>query len=174
MWMNEVAVLLVLPVRPAIPVIMGVNIGTSLTNTIVSLAQSTDRHEFRRAFAAATVHDMFNWLTVIVLLPIEILTGALYPHTSYRGCQGRERVSCVIFGSRRRSVLHPVQVCQVLPHAHTKNWLVLPRLRQLRSTKCTINTGFTLPGLPHSLQQLPLDAFGLAASSSAPPTLQSR
>lgn len=65
----------VLPVRPAIPIIMGVNIGTSLTNTIVSLAQSTDRHEFRRAFAAATVHDMFNWLTVIVLLPLEMITG---------------------------------------------------------------------------------------------------
>jgi len=54
---------------------MGVNIGTSLTNTIVSLAQSTDREEFRRAFAGATVHDMFNWLTVIVLLPLEMLTG---------------------------------------------------------------------------------------------------
>jgi len=65
----------VLPVRPAIPVIMGVNIGTSLTNTIVSLAQSTDRDEFRRAFAGATVHDMFNWLTVIVLLPLEMATG---------------------------------------------------------------------------------------------------
>jgi len=68
----------VLPVRPAIPVIMGVNIGTSLTNTVVSLAQSADRHEFRRAFAAATVHDMFNWITVIVLLPLEILTGSTY------------------------------------------------------------------------------------------------
>jgi len=67
--------LLVLPVRPAIPIVMGVNIGTSLTNTIVSLAQSTDREEFRRAFAGATVHDMFNWLTVIVLLPLEMLTG---------------------------------------------------------------------------------------------------
>ena len=65
----------VLPVRPAIPIIMGVNIGTSLTNTIVSLAQSTDREEFRRAFAGATVHDMFNWLTVIVLLPLEMITG---------------------------------------------------------------------------------------------------
>jgi len=71
---------LVLPVRPAIPIIMGVNIGTSLTNTIVSMAQSADRHEFQRAFAAATVHDMFNWLTVIVLLPLEILTGTYFPH----------------------------------------------------------------------------------------------
>jgi len=67
--------LVVLPVRPAIPIIMGVNIGTSLTNTIVSLAQSTDREEFRRAFAGATVHDMFNWLTVIILLPLEMFTG---------------------------------------------------------------------------------------------------
>jgi len=72
-WCCDVAA--VLPVRPAIPIIMGVNIGTSLTNTIVSLVQSADRDEFSRAFAAATVHDMFNWLTVLVLLPLEIVTG---------------------------------------------------------------------------------------------------
>ena len=56
---------------------MGANIGTSVTNTIVSLMQATDRNEFRLAFAAATVHDMFNWLTVIVLLPIEVTTHYL-------------------------------------------------------------------------------------------------
>lgn len=56
---------------------MGANIGTSVTNTIVSLMQSSDRNEFRRAFAAATVHDMFNWLTVIVLLPVESSTHYL-------------------------------------------------------------------------------------------------
>ncbi len=67
--------LLVLEVRPAIPIVMGANIGTSVTNTIVSMAQSGDRREFRRAFAGATVHDMFNWLTVLVLLPIEWATG---------------------------------------------------------------------------------------------------
>ncbi len=56
---------------------MGANIGTSVTNTIVSFMQATDRNEFRRAFAAATVHDMFNWLSVIVLLPIEVTTHYL-------------------------------------------------------------------------------------------------
>lgn len=56
---------------------MGANIGTSVTNTIVSLMQATDRNEFRLAFAAATVHDMFNWLTVIVLLPLEVSTHYL-------------------------------------------------------------------------------------------------
>ncbi|XP_013781308.1 sodium-dependent phosphate transport protein 2B-like [Limulus polyphemus] len=69
-------------VRSAIPIIMGANIGTSMTNTIVSLMQASERNEFRRAFAAATVHDMFNWLTVIVLLPIEISTGYLYHVTN--------------------------------------------------------------------------------------------
>ena len=54
---------------------MGANIGTSTTNTFVSFTQMGNRNEFRRAFAAATVHDMFNWLTVIVLFVVEI-TGS--------------------------------------------------------------------------------------------------
>lgn len=54
---------------------MGANIGTSVTNTIVSLGEITHRNDFRRAFAGATVHDMFNWLSVIVLLPLEVATG---------------------------------------------------------------------------------------------------
>ncbi len=66
---------IVLTVEAAIPIVMGANIGTSMTNTIVSLGQSGDRNEFRRAFAGATVHDMFNWLCVIVLLPIEVVFG---------------------------------------------------------------------------------------------------
>lgn len=64
-------------VRQAIPIVMGANIGTSVTNTIVSLMQASDRGEFERAFAAATVHDMFNWLTVLVLLPTEVVFGYL-------------------------------------------------------------------------------------------------
>ena len=36
------------PVDTAIPMIMGANIGTSVTNTIVSFTQMNDRDEFRR------------------------------------------------------------------------------------------------------------------------------
>ena len=57
--------------------VMGANIGTSVTNTIVSLAQAAERNEFRRAFAGAVVHDIFNWLSVIVFLPMEVITGYL-------------------------------------------------------------------------------------------------
>ena len=53
---------------------MGSNIGTSVTNTIVSFTQIANKNEFRRAFAGATIHDMFNWLTVFVLFTVEIVT----------------------------------------------------------------------------------------------------
>jgi len=64
-------------VNNAIPVIMGANIGTSVTNTLVSIGQIGKSDEYERAFAGATVHDMFNFLSVIVLLPIELITGYL-------------------------------------------------------------------------------------------------
>lgn len=62
---------------------MGANIGTSVTNTLVSLAQVSDRDQFRRAFAGATVHDMFNILSVLVFLPIEAACGYLFFFTRY-------------------------------------------------------------------------------------------
>ena len=65
----------VVTVELAIPMIMGANIGTSVTNTIVSIGQINNKNEFRRAFAGATVLDMFNWLSVIILLPLEAATG---------------------------------------------------------------------------------------------------
>ena len=57
--------------------IMGTNIGTTVTNTAVSLAHMGRREEFRRAFAVATCHDFFNFIVVAVLLPLELLTGYL-------------------------------------------------------------------------------------------------
>ena len=56
---------------------MGANIGTTITNTIVSVGHITRSVEFRRAFAAATVHDFFNFLAVLILLPLELTTGLL-------------------------------------------------------------------------------------------------
>jgi len=58
----------------AIPIVMGANIGTSVNNTLVSLMHIRRRDEFRRAFAGAIVHDLFNWCTVLVFFPIEWFT----------------------------------------------------------------------------------------------------
>ncbi len=66
-----------LGVDDAVPMVMGANIGTTVTNTLVSLGHIRQSGEFRRAFAAATVHDFFNVLAVALLLPIELITGVI-------------------------------------------------------------------------------------------------
>jgi solute carrier family 34 (sodium-dependent phosphate cotransporter) len=66
-----------LPLGLAVPMIMGANIGTTVTNTLASLGSIRRANEFRRAFAAATVHDFFNLFAVAILLPLELLTGFL-------------------------------------------------------------------------------------------------
>lgn len=62
-----------LPMEIAIPMLMGANIGTTMTNTLVSIGMARDKDVFRRAFAAATVHDFFNLLAVAIFLPLELL-----------------------------------------------------------------------------------------------------
>ncbi len=66
-----------LPLANAIPMVMGANIGTTVTATIVSLAHIGRRDEFERAFPVAICHDIFNYLAVLILLPVEMATGYL-------------------------------------------------------------------------------------------------
>jgi len=51
--------------------------GTTITSTIVSLAHAGRQEEFRRAFPVAVCHDFFNLIAVLVLLPLELMTGYL-------------------------------------------------------------------------------------------------
>lgn len=66
-----------LDVAGAIPIVIGANIGTSVTNTLVSVGHISRPEEFKRAFSAATVHDFFNLLTVLVLFPLQLGTNFL-------------------------------------------------------------------------------------------------
>lgn len=66
-----------LPLESAVPMIIGANFGTTVTNTVVSLAHITDRKAFGRAFAVSTVDDFFNLWTAAIVLPLEIATGFL-------------------------------------------------------------------------------------------------
>jgi solute carrier family 34 (sodium-dependent phosphate cotransporter) len=67
----------VIGVGDAVFVIMGANIGTTITNTLASIGSIRRTEEFRRAFTGATMHDVFNLASVLVLVPVEIATGAL-------------------------------------------------------------------------------------------------
>ena len=74
----------------AVPMIMGANIGTTVTNTIVSIGHLNRGSEFRRAFAASTVHDFFNMMSAMVLFPLEM---------AFHGIQrSAEWISSLMFG----------------------------------------------------------------------------
>ena len=66
-----------LSLQNAVPMIMGANIGTSVTSTIVALGHIPRKAEFQKAISSATVHDFFNLIVVAILFPIEYFTGAL-------------------------------------------------------------------------------------------------
>ena len=72
-----------LPVSTAIPMIMGINIGTTMTSTLVSLGSMGKRNVFRRSFSAATAHGFFNLFAVLLFLPLELYTGFLDKTSSY-------------------------------------------------------------------------------------------
>jgi sodium-dependent phosphate cotransporter len=67
----------ILSIAAAIPIMLGANIGTSVTNTIVSLGHFHNKDEFKRAFTGAMVLDFFNIIAVTIFLPIELFTGLL-------------------------------------------------------------------------------------------------
>ena len=66
-----------IPLELAVPMIMGANIGTTVTNTLAALGNIRRPNEFRLGFAAATLHDYFKLFSVAILLPLELATGVL-------------------------------------------------------------------------------------------------
>lgn len=97
----------VLEIQSAIPIIMGANIGTSVTNTLASLPQISRSSEFSRAFSAATVHDFFNMLAVLVLFPIQIMTNFLGSIATLMG-KAFQHVGGLAFLSPVKAVTKPV------------------------------------------------------------------
>lgn len=58
--------------QQAVPMVLGANIGTTLTSTLVSFTFVTKRKEFRRALSSGISHDVFNILNVIILFPLDL------------------------------------------------------------------------------------------------------
>jgi solute carrier family 34 (sodium-dependent phosphate cotransporter) len=97
-----------LGIDDATPMIMGANLGTTVTNTLASLGHVRRPAEFRLAFAAATVHDFFNLLAVAILLPLELATGFLSSAAEWLAEQVLGRGSGATFNSPiKAAVQHP-------------------------------------------------------------------
>ena len=100
----------------AVPMIMGANLGTTVTNTLASLGHVRRDMEFRRAFAAATVHDFFNILAVAVFLPIELATGYLADTAGW--------ITERVLGSSGASFKSPLKAAVKKPAGMVKDLLV--------------------------------------------------
>lgn len=61
-----------LEMKAATPIIMGANVGTTITNTLVSTFHLQDREKLRRAVGVSCMHDLFNWFTLLIFLPLEV------------------------------------------------------------------------------------------------------
>jgi len=90
-----------LSVSAAVPMVMGANIGTTVTNTLVSLGSVARGAEFRRTFAAATIHDVFNFMAVALLLPLELLFGLI--------SRPSQALAAAIYGVRVGEVHSPLK-----------------------------------------------------------------
>ena len=105
----------VVGIDDAVPMIMGANLGTTVTNTLASLGHLRRDDEFKRAFAAATVHDFFNILAVAVLLPVELLTGYLSRLAS--------SITDLVIGSSGASFKSPLKTAVKMPAGWVKDFL---------------------------------------------------
>ena len=112
------------------PIVMGANIGTTVTNTIVSLAHIRDREEFKRAIGGATVHDFFNIIVVAILFPLELMTGFLdkishYFAEAFQNFGGLELASPLkeyFTGPVSDSMINAIDKIGLTP---AKEWIVL-------------------------------------------------
>ncbi|MGY6741698.1 MAG: Na/Pi symporter [Cecembia sp.] len=67
----------------AVPIVMGANIGTTITSTLVAFSFIMKKNVFKKALAAGVLHDVFNILTVMILFPLEVYFGFLSESASY-------------------------------------------------------------------------------------------
>ncbi len=112
-----------LDVSRAIPIIIGANIGTSVTNTLVSVGHISRPEEFKRAFSAATVHDFFNVLTVLVLFPLQLGTNFLGRTAGFLAERFQD-VGGMKVASPLKFITKPA-VNWITDLAHDSGWLIL-------------------------------------------------
>ncbi len=112
-----------LNVANAIPIIMGANIGTSVTNLLVSLSQIRRDAEFRRSLSAAVVHDFFNVLSVLVLFPLQYYLNYLGRIATFMGEKFQNIGGLEVLNPVKSLTKPPVEVLKGLLGTHP--WVLL-------------------------------------------------
>ena len=66
-----------LSLQEAIPFVLGSNIGTTFTASLVSLTHISTKKEFRKGFATGLIHNIFNVFGCLLFFPLEYYFGFL-------------------------------------------------------------------------------------------------
>ncbi|NOZ86010.1 MAG: hypothetical protein GXP49_07065 [Deltaproteobacteria bacterium] len=98
-----------LGIRSAIPIVMGANIGTTVTNALVSMGHIRRKKEFELSFSGAIVHDIFNLLTVILFLPLEVFFHPIEKTSRF--------VSSMLIGVKATTFHSPIKII-IKPVSH--------------------------------------------------------
>jgi len=128
----------VLTVQGAIPIIMGANMGTTVTNTLVAMTSMNRRAEFQRAFAGATMHDFFNLLAIIILFPLEQGTRFLERSATWLSLQ--------LVGAEGTKYPNPIKAV-VKPVVHAFESFLLEDLDLAKGLVTAINVVLALAGI---------------------------
>jgi sodium-dependent phosphate cotransporter len=76
----------VITVGNAVPIVMGANVGTTVTGILVSMGHLGRREEFRRAVGGGTLDGFFKLMCVCILFPLELATGFLEKIATRTSC----------------------------------------------------------------------------------------
>jgi sodium-dependent phosphate cotransporter len=95
-----------LDVTNACFIVMGANVGTSVTNTLVAMGFFRRRSEFGRAVAGSTVHDFFNLVVTAIFFPLEWAFGLLDKIANY-AAEGFMSFGQVTFTSPIKTIVGP-------------------------------------------------------------------
>jgi len=147
----------VLTVRGAIPIIMGANMGTTVTNTLVAMTSMNRRSEFQRAFAGATMHDFFNLLAIAILFPLEQGTRFLERTATW--------LSLHLVGSEGSQFPNPVKSA-VKPVVKAVQHLLTDRLGLADAAATVVMVGIALIGIFFALTFLTKTLKGLVLTKA--------
>lgn len=91
----------------AIPIVIGANMGTTVTSSLVAFGHVRQSGEFRRGLAAASIHDFFNLMAVIIMLPLELATGLLSRSSTF--------IAELLIGQSGTEFKSPIRTAVVVP-----------------------------------------------------------
>ncbi|MGW5776499.1 Na/Pi symporter [Streptomyces sp. NPDC003863] len=114
-----------LPIQGAIPIILGSNVGTTVTTSLVALTFIGDRTEFRRALGASTVHDFYNWLALLIFFPVELIRHPLkhISGTSTNALYGTDWLPNPAHSNFIRAATRPVEHAVIHATSHVSSTL---------------------------------------------------